>query len=130
MLKDIHVTTALVSIIVFNIRWIGHIRQARFMARRWVKIVPHVNDSVLLLTAILLALGLGQYPFTANWLTAKLVALIGYILAGMMALKWCQHLTGQIVSWLFAQILFVYIISVAVTKNPLGIVVFLPQFAL
>jgi len=93
------------------------------MRQRWVRILPHINDSILLLTAFLLAYSLGQYPFTAPWLSAKFLALIGYILAGMMALKWCQRYPSQLGAWVGAQLLFFYIISVAITRSTWGFLV-------
>ena len=120
MIKILHETTALISLSLFVIRGIGHFRQAGFMNRRWVRIVPHVNDSLLLLSAILLTLQIGQYPFTTDWLTAKLLALVMYILLGMVALKWAGTLPLQIAAWLAALVVFGYIVSVAISKQPLG----------
>ena len=90
------------------------------MRHRWLRIVPHVNDSLLLLSAILLTLQISQYPFTDAWLTAKLLALVVYILLGMVALKWARTRSLQIAAWLAALVVFGYIVSVAVSKQPLG----------
>lgn len=118
---SIHVLTALVSITLFIIRGVSHFRSGVLIQQRWAKIVPHVNDTVLLLTAIWLALGLQQYPFTDAWLTAKLLALIAYILLGMTAFKWASTRRSQIIAWLLALVVFAYIISVAVTHQAGGI---------
>ena len=48
---------------------------------------PHVNDTLLLTSGFGLAVMLGQYPCVNGWLTAKLVALIVYIVLGTVALK-------------------------------------------
>ena len=124
MIKILHETTALISLSLFVVRGLGHFRQAAFMRRRWVRIVPHVNDSLLLLSAILLTVQIGQYPFTDGWLTAKLLALVVYILLGMVALKWARSQSLQVAAWLVALLVFGYIVSVAVSKQPLGF--FLP----
>ena len=118
MIKAIHVLTALISVSLFILRGLGHFRGAGFMRRRWVRIVPHVNDTILLLSAGLLTLQIGQYPFTADWLTAKLLALVVYILLGMVALKWARTLPVQISAWLAALVVFAYIVSVAISKRP------------
>jgi len=120
MIKNIHVLTALVSLSLFVFRGLGHFRGARFMQLRWLRVVPHINDTVLLLSAGLLALQIGQYPFTADWLTAKLLALLVYILLGMMALKWARTLPLQMIAWLAALTMFAYIVSVAITRQTLG----------
>ena len=46
-----------------------------------------VIDTVLLASAIALAVLTSQYPLAQGWLTAKVVGLVVYILCGMMALR-------------------------------------------
>jgi uncharacterized membrane protein SirB2 len=95
------------------------IRDSAMLQRRWVKWVPHVNDTLLLATALVLAWMLGQYPFVHGWLTAKVVALAGYILLGTVALKPGRPKDARIAAWVAAQIVFLYIVGVAYTRNPL-----------
>ena len=121
MIKNIHVLTALISLSLFVLRGLGHIRDARFMRQRWLRIIPHINDTVLLLSAGMLALQISQYPFSADWLTAKFLALLLYIMLGMVALKWARTLPLQIGAWLAALMVFAYIVSVAVTKQVQGL---------
>jgi len=120
MLKNIHVLAAVISLSLFILRGLGHFRAARFMTQRWVRIVPHVNDTILLLSAIMLAMQIGQSPLSAGWLMAKVLALLAYILLGMVALKWARTLPLQIAAWCAALFVFAYIISVAVTKQASG----------
>ena len=85
------------------------------LAARWVRVVPHVNDTVLLLAAIYLATFYGLQP----WIVAKIVALVAYILIGTVALRRGPTKPVRIVAWIAAQAIFVYIVAVAVTKHPL-----------
>jgi len=62
---------------------------------------------------------LRQYPFVQGWLTAKVVALAGYILLGMVALKPGRPKGARVAAWVAAQIVFLYIVAVALTRNPL-----------
>ena len=87
MIKIIHMSTALISISLFIIRGIWVFTESDMMKQKWVKILPHVNDTILLISAIMLAISIEQYPFVHGWLTAKFVALIIYIILGMFALK-------------------------------------------
>lgn len=49
--------------------------------------IPHINDSLLLTFAFLLvAIGPWQ-PFAHAWLGIKILLLIGYIFAGLVALR-------------------------------------------
>ena len=61
------------------------------LQQRWVKIVPHVVDTLLLVSALTLVFGSDQYPFEQPWLTAKVLALIVYIALGTIELKGGQN---------------------------------------
>jgi uncharacterized membrane protein SirB2 len=84
-----------------------------------VKVVPHAVDTVLLASAIALAVMSRQYPLEAPWLTAKVIALILYIALGTIALKRGRTKRTRVAAWLFAQVVFLYIALVAVTRDPL-----------
>lgn len=88
------------------------------LMQRWVKVVPHVNDTLLLVSALLLAASMGQYPFVNSWLTAKVLALIVYIGLGTAAFRLSKSPQGFLFWWILAVVVFAYIVSVAFTKNP------------
>jgi uncharacterized membrane protein SirB2 len=85
------------------------------LAARWVRVVPHANDTVLLVAALYLASFHGLQP----WIVAKLVALVAYILIGMVALRRGPTKPVRVAGWIVAQLVFLYIVAVAVIKNPL-----------
>ena len=88
------------------------------MQRRWVRIAPHINDSLLLGCAVILMTISGLYPFQQSWLTAKVLALLAYILLGTMGIKRGKT-ANQRLAWSCAAIAtFIYMIGVAVTKDP------------
>lgn len=89
------------------------------LERRWVRVLPHVVDTVLLASAIALAVVLEQYPFVEPWLTAKLVALLFYIGLGMVALSYGTTRRIRTGAWIMAQAVFLYIVAVALTRNVL-----------
>jgi uncharacterized membrane protein SirB2 len=80
-----------------------------------------VIDMTLLAAAIALTLIIHQYPFVQGWLTVKVVLLVVYIALGTFALK--RGRTRAIRGACFAAALAVYlfIVSVAYTQNPLGV---------
>jgi uncharacterized membrane protein SirB2 len=118
-LKTIHVAAAALSYTLFFLRGVWMIHQSPMLKRRWVRIVPHVNDTVLLVAAIGMTLLLHQYPGTSGWLTAKAIGLVVYIALGMIALRWGRTRKACIVAWIGAQGVFFYIVAVAATHNPL-----------
>lgn len=118
-LKHFHMSFAVVSGALFLVRGLWMLAGSARLQQRWVRVVPHIVDTLLLASAIGLAVWSGQYPFQAPWLTAKLIALVAYIGLGTVALK--RGRTRQVRALAFAGALacFTYILAVAVTKNPL-----------
>ena len=117
MIKLIHMSTAFISISFFLIRGIWVFRGSSMMSKKWVKILPHINDTVLLTTATLLAITTYQYPFVHGWLTAKFTALIVYIVFGMYALKRAKEIKNKMVFFILAILTFSYIVGVALTRS-------------
>jgi len=93
------------------------VRDMDILQRKWVKIAPHVIDTALLVSAILLAIRIQQYPLVDPWLSAKLAALLLYIGLGMVALRFGKTKNQKIGAWCGAIIVFVYILLVAITRN-------------
>jgi uncharacterized membrane protein SirB2 len=118
-LKHLHITFALLSGLLFLVRGIWMLSGSQRLQQRWVKIVPHIVDTLLLVSAIALAAWSSQYPGQAAWLTAKVVALVAYIVLGTIALKRGRTQGVRTAAFVAALATFAYIVAVAVTKNPL-----------
>lgn len=119
-LKLIHQSAVTLSIAGFFARGLGALAGAAWVAARPAKTLPHVVDSVLLLTAIALAWMLRLDPMSTPWLLAKIIGLLAYIALGMLALKPGRPLALRAIAWLAALATFGYIVSVALTKQPAG----------
>ena len=117
-LKFIHAGSVIASYTLFFVRGVWMMRVPAMLERRWVKTVPHVIDTVLLVSAIALAVTIKQYPFAAPWLTAKVLALVVYIVLGTIALKRGKTMRVRMLTWIAAQLVFLYIVAVAITHNP------------
>jgi len=117
--KDIHVSCVILTFILFFIRGVWMIVDSDLLQRKWTKRVPPVIDTILLASAIALSVNIYQYPFVHAWLTAKVVALFIYIGLGMLALTYGKTKKIRILNWVAAQLCFIYIVAVAITKNPL-----------
>jgi len=118
-LKTIHVATVAISDALFFLRGIWMLAGSPLLERRWVRVVPHVNDTVLLAAAIWMTIILQQYPGTHGWLSAKVAGLIAYIGLGMMALRRGRTRRVRLAAWIAAQLVFAYIVAVALTHDPL-----------
>ncbi len=119
VIKAIHVICALLSISGLVVRGIMVIRNSPFLSTWAVKRLPHLVDSVLLVCAIILAFQWGWSAFQMPWLLTKIGALLLYIFLGMIALRTVYSNLVRVSALLGAVGMFAYIVSVAVTKNPL-----------
>jgi uncharacterized membrane protein SirB2 len=119
IIKTIHIVCALLSISGFIGRGLLMIKGSPLLMARWVKVSPHIIDTILLLSAIMLASQWGWTALQMPWLLAKIMALLFYIVLGSLALRPGRPQSVRISAWLAAIITFAYIVSVAVTKNPL-----------
>lgn len=117
-LKMIHVTSVVISYLLFSLRSVWMMRGSAALQQRWVKITPHVVDTVLLTSAVTLAIRIQQDPIHDSWLSAKIAGLLVYIGLGMMALRFGKTRKTRISAWIAAQAAFLYIVLVALTKNP------------
>ncbi|GDX60057.1 MAG: hypothetical protein JW384_00370 [Nitrosomonadaceae bacterium] len=118
-LQMIHVTSVALSYLLFTLRGIWMVQSSDLLQRRWVKIVPHMIDTVLLTSAIGLAVTLHQSPIKDPWLGAKVAGLLLYIWLGMIALKRGKTRKIKVTALVAAHVTFFYIVLVALTKNPL-----------
>ncbi len=119
VLKYLHVLTAVLSVILFSFRFLLLIRSSTWLQKRWLRVLPHLNDSLLLILAILLCVAIRQAPLINPWLTEKVAAVILYILAGMFALKWSKDRLSKIIWFMIAIFMFAYTANIAINKTPL-----------
>lgn len=119
-LKLLHVACVVLSITLFVWRWHLALHDSALLRQKWLKFLPRFNDSLLLAAAVGLVTLSGQYPLVHAWLTVKVLALLAYIGFGTLALR-----AGQVwVRWsagLAALITALYIVSVALSKDPRGL---------
>jgi uncharacterized membrane protein SirB2 len=116
----LHVATVIFSGSFFLLRGIWMLMESDLLTTKPVKIVPHINDTLLLGAAIGLSVMSRQYPFAEHWLTVKLIALIAYIGLGVFALRGGSK-TVRMACFVAALLTFAFMVSVAVTRSPLGI---------
>jgi uncharacterized membrane protein SirB2 len=119
-LKLLHQAAVLLSVTGFVARGLGAFAGARWVRGRFARTLPHVLDTVLLLSALAMAWMLRLTPDSAPWLAAKIAGLLLYIGLGMLALRPGRPLGLRIGAWVAALLCFGWIVSVALSKNPLG----------
>lgn len=121
--RHFHMACAAASLALFVTRGVWMLRGSPMLQRRWVRVVPHLVDTLLLASALTLAATIRQYPFVDAWLTAKVIALLAYIGLGTVALKRGRTVRVRTAAFIAALLVFGYIVAVARTHQVVG---FLP----
>lgn len=117
LFKIIHMSFAMISILGFATRGILKIQGSAVLEKKLVKVLPHVVDTVLLASAIVLVVMSEQYPFSTPWVTAKLLGLIVYIGLGVFVMKKAKTQKSRIIAFVLALVTVAYILMVASTKQ-------------
>ena len=126
-IKLLHQSSVALSGLGFAVRGIASLRGAQWTQSRLAKSLPHVVDSVLLLSAVTLSAMLHLNPAHAPWLMAKLLGLLLYIGLGIVALRPRFGWKTRATAWVLALVVLAWIATVAVLKNPWGFIAILLQ---
>ncbi len=116
-LLSIHRLTVVISIALFVLRGAWRMMDSPMNGKKWVKIVPHVNDTLLLLAAIGMLIVASLNPLEHGWVMAKIIGLIIYIVLGTIAIKRGKTAMQRNLAFVGALIVFGYIAMVAVSKQ-------------
>lgn len=119
-IKHLHVTCVVLSATGFLLRGLWMVTGSPLLHHRLTRVLPHIIDSVLLLSAIALAVSIQQYPLSAGWVTAKVLGLLAYIFLGTIALKRGRTMSMRVTAFVAALLVYAWIVSVAITKNVAG----------
>ena len=118
LLKSVHVLCAGLSVSGYIVRGIWMLRESPRLQAGWVKVTPHIIDTLLLISAIALTIQVEQYPFVHGWLTAAYSADGSAIGLGSIGLKRGRTRTARLTAGIAALATFGYIVAVAVTRSP------------
>jgi uncharacterized membrane protein SirB2 len=119
-IKYLHVACVILSLSGFAARGALMLAESPYLNVRWVRVAPHLVDTVLLASAAWLAWALQQYPFVHGWLTAKVVGLLAYIGFAMVALRRGRTKRIRTAFLLLAVASAAYVVWVALTRDPAG----------
>ncbi|RFO97331.1 invasion protein [Rhodoferax lacus] len=119
-LKHLHMGAVALSAVGFTVRGLASLTGAAWVQSRPAKIVPHVVDTVLLVSAIALAATLHLNPTSTPWLLAKIIGLVLYIALGVVAMRASVAKPLRATAWVAALLVLGWMASVAVSKNPAG----------
>ena len=87
-LKLLHIICVVISISGFSMRAITMWLAPQHLNKAWIKRLPHIIDTLLLLSGLGLLAITSLSPFQVPWLGLKLLLLLAYIVFGAMGLRY------------------------------------------
>lgn len=117
--KHIHMLAAYITVLLFILRIALDLARKPGWRQTPLRWIPHANDTVLLVAAIGLLWVTGWMPFVHHWLTLKVFLLVGYIIAGLFALRPALSLPVRAIAGLAALIQVLAIFHLAMAKPAL-----------
>jgi len=116
VLKSMHITLAYITVLGFVVRGVWSLTDSALRTQKWVKITPHVIDTLLLALGVAMAISLRISPLE-GWLAAKLIGLLAYIGFGVLTMRAATH-RMKMVGFVGALASVGYIFAVAFARNP------------
>lgn len=117
--KHLHLTAVVLSVLLFLVRYTWLMLESPNLQKRWVKITPHIIDTVLLASAAWLCIIIAQYPFVHGWITEKFICVILYIVTAFWTLKRADTRLKKVVGGVGSIAWLLIVAKLAVTKQPL-----------
>ena len=118
-MKDLHQFLAILTVSGFVLRAHWAMHSSRLLQHRLTRIAPHVVDTLFLATGIILIVQLRLPVLQTDWLLAKLIGLVAYILLGAMTLRPGRGERARLLAFTGALLAFAYVVNTAMTKSPL-----------
>ena len=124
-IRAVHIAAVMASGLLFLLRGAAVQLGASWAMAAPLRYLSYTIDTVLLTAALMLATIIQQFPFVQGWLTAKVLLLVVYVVLGSFALKRGRTRAIRTSCWIAALLVYLFIVSIARTHNPLGIVALL-----
>lgn len=118
--RDLHIGCVIVSITLFALRGGLMLAGSRWLAHPFLRITPHVVDTLLLTGALWLVHLTHREPFAEPWLVAKILGLVAYVVLGSIALRRGRTLLARSAALVAALLVVTWIVSVALSRDPAG----------
>jgi len=117
IVKTVHISSAYIAGLGFLVRGVLVVLQSAVLKQRPLKILPHIVDTFLLVSGLVLMVTWAMWPSSNMWLFAKLMALILYILFGLLMLRMGSNTGKRWLGLLGGLLSYLYIVGVAHSKS-------------
>jgi len=123
-LKQLHILCVILTLISFSIRGYWMVVDSGLLQHRLVRILPHIIDTILLLSGVSLAVIIYGEFYKYGWLMIKLGAVVVYIILGGVAIRYGKTRKLRISAMILAWCVFIYIVVMAGYNSVIPIGVF------
>jgi len=123
-IKWAHISCVVLSGGLFALRGVFVLTGSAFANDVILRRLSYAIDTILLAAGLLLASIIHQRPFVQPWLTTKVLLLLGYIALGFVALRFGKTRPMRLACFAAALIVYSFIISVALTHDSRGFLLF------
>ncbi len=110
---------AFISVALFTFRFALTLAGSAQLSKKWLKVTPHVIDTLLLLLGVIMMMKLALNPFEQLWLGEKLLGVLAYIFTGYYTLKLARNKMMQVFGYLGSIGWVLLVVRLAMTKQPL-----------
>jgi uncharacterized membrane protein SirB2 len=96
LIKHAHIIFVMLSISGFIARSLFCFIKGKGTLPKWARILPHINDTLLLSCGVYLAFLLRLNPIEMHWFGLKLICLLFYIFLGGLTFRYTNSITGKV----------------------------------
>lgn len=125
LIKYVHTLSASLAITGFMLRGYWMMTGSDRLQHTVTRVLPHVVDTIFLLSGIAMLVVLSLNPLAQSWLLAKFAGLILYVLFGTVAIRRGSSLEIRTAAFVAALSVFAYVVGVALSKSPASWLAFL-----
>ena len=124
LLKYLHIFCVAASFALFFVRGLWTLQTYPPAPEAWVRVLPHVVDGLLLATALGMFVTVAHLEWSA-WLQVKLALVVVFVGLGLLVFRSSARRPLKAMAWLAGLLIFLFITTVALLHQPLGILTLL-----
>ena len=112
-LKLVHESCVVLTFFSYSLRGFWMMIDSALLQHKLTRVLPHIIDTVLLVSGVTLALMLYGDFYRLSWLMVKLGAVVVYIVLGSIAIRYGRTKTVRITALILAWCVFFFIVVLA-----------------
>ena len=121
LLKYVHIISVAASFALFFVRGLWVMRAYPESQEPWARMLPHLVDASLVVSAIGILILSPQKGWPGDWLTVKLVLIVLYVAMAQYLFHVARAFVIKALVWILALLVLLFVTTIAVLHDPRGI---------